>query len=232
ITDIRGQESDYTVDGVGFELVVHKSLLGHDDFDDESKVMSTYYPEMVQFVTSKLNAARAFVFDHTLRRRTPGMQDCGTSKWRQPLSAAHIDQTPDSAKARIYLHLKEEAEELLKKRYQIVNVWRPLHGPLKDRPLALCDYNSLDLSRDLLPTDLVFPHYVGESYNLLYNESHKWYFVDGQNVDEVWLFKCADSIQDSSIAKMAAHTSFEYSETPVDSRPRESIEVRVLVFYD
>jgi len=106
ITDIRGRESDYIVDGVGFELVLHKTLLNHNDFDDDKKVRSTYYPEMVEFVTSKLNAARAFVFDHTvtqsdasgcsfanpskLRRRTPGMQDCGTSIWRQPLRAAHI----------------------------------------------------------------------------------------------------------------------------------------------
>jgi len=83
---------------------------------------------------------------------------------------------------------------------------------------------------------------------LFYNESHKWYFVDGQNVDEVWLFKCADNSQDSSVAKstllhpslmgteliegVVAHTSFNYSETPKDSRPRESIEVRVLVFYN
>jgi len=66
ITDIRGRESDFTVDGVGFELVVHQSRLGHDDFDDDAKVLSTYYSEMVEFVTSKLNAARAVVFDHTV----------------------------------------------------------------------------------------------------------------------------------------------------------------------
>jgi hypothetical protein len=31
----------------------------------------------------------------------------------------------------------EEAEELLRHRFEIVNVWRPIRGPLRDAPLAV-----------------------------------------------------------------------------------------------
>jgi hypothetical protein len=33
----------------------------------------------------------------------------------------------------------EEAEALLRHRFEIVNVWRPIRGPLRDAPLAVCD---------------------------------------------------------------------------------------------
>jgi hypothetical protein len=44
-----------------------------------------------------------------------------------------------------------------------------------------------------VPSDLVFPHYVGESLNLYHHPDHKRYFVSGQQRDEVWMFKCFDS---------------------------------------
>jgi hypothetical protein len=37
----------------------------------------------------------------------------------------------------------DEAEMLLKRRFAIVNVWRPIRGPLRDAPLALCDAQSV-----------------------------------------------------------------------------------------
>jgi hypothetical protein len=36
-----------------------------------------------------------------------------------------------------------EAEELLKHRFGIVNVRRPIRGPVLDSPLALCDARKL-----------------------------------------------------------------------------------------
>lgn len=75
----------------------------------------------------------------------------------------------------------------------IISIWRPLFGPLEDWPLALMDYRSLDRTRDLVPSDNIYTHVIRETYNVLRNESHQWYFLDGQNVDEVFLFKTYDS---------------------------------------
>ena len=66
------------------------------------------------------------IFDHTIRRRTPGSA-------RSPVQLVHVDQTPRAAEARVRRHLPEdEVEELLKGRYKIINVWRPIENPASD----------------------------------------------------------------------------------------------------
>jgi hypothetical protein len=37
----------------------------------------------------------------------------------------------------------EEADELLRHRFETVNVWLPIRGPLRDAPLAVCDATSI-----------------------------------------------------------------------------------------
>lgn len=66
--------------------------------------------------------------------------------------------------------------------------------------MAFCDYRTLDLSRDPVATDYIYPDFVGESYNLLFNDSHRWYFISDQDKDEVWMFKCGDATSNSGIA--------------------------------
>ena len=53
------------------------------------------------------------------------------------------------------------AEELLKHRFGIVNVWRPIRGPVQDLPLALCDARSFT-DNDLIASDLVYAHVRGD----------------------------------------------------------------------
>jgi hypothetical protein len=51
----------------------------------------------------------------------------------------HNDYTERSALQRIRDLMGEEAENLLRRRYEFINVWRPIRGPLRDAPLAMCD---------------------------------------------------------------------------------------------
>ena len=73
------------------------------------------------------------------------------------------------------------------------SVWRPLFGPLRDWPLGVCDYRSLDLENDLISSDNILPHKVAETYNVIYNEAHRWYYLKDQMPDEVLIFKSFDS---------------------------------------
>lgn len=61
-------------------------------------------------------------------------------------------------------------------------------------------------------------------------EGHRWYYLHGQDVDEVLLIKCFDSKVDGR-ARRVPHTAFVSAEHE-DEAPRESIEVRCLVFYE
>lgn len=66
-------------------------------------------------------ATRVFVFDHTIRRAPVDRRD-GTTQFRGPEKRVHIDQSYSASEDRVKFHLPDEAEELLKKRFQIINV--------------------------------------------------------------------------------------------------------------
>jgi hypothetical protein len=111
-----------------------------------------------------------------------------------------------------------------------VNVWRPIRGPLRDAPLAVCDAQSV-APDDWVPQDLVYPDRTGEIFALTYNPSHRWFYAPAMRTDEVLLLKCFDSARDGR-ARFMPHTAFEDPTTPPDVLPRESIELRALVFFD
>jgi hypothetical protein len=112
---------------------------------------------------------------------------------------------------------------------QVINLWRPIVGPLWDSPLALCDARTVD-ARDLVASDLVFPDRVGETYAVTYNPSQRWSYIPGMTPAEALLIKCYDSADDGR-ARFAPHTAFTDPDAPGDAPPRESIELRTLVFH-
>ncbi|KAK0738668.1 hypothetical protein B0T18DRAFT_334096 [Schizothecium vesticola] len=227
--DIRGREDEFSLDTQGFQLTRHSTSMTNDEFEIDHVIREKYYPEVISLLTRVLGAAQVLPFEHTHRFANPAVEGCGSDRKRKPLTAAHIDQTAGATAQRIRYHMGEQADELLKGRYQIVNVWRPLFGPLRDFPLCLGDFRTFDLDRDGEPTDLVFPHFVGESMNLYQHPDHTWYFASDQMRDEVWMLKCYDS--KDGVAKAAPHCSFDIQSGSFQERPRESVEVRCLVFY-
>lgn len=124
-----------------------------------------------------------------IRRHVPGLQTADPTK-RQPGRGVHIDQTLVAAANRVHRHLPaDEAPELLKKRFQIINLWRPINHPAWDTPLALCDYTSVTPDQDLVPSQLLYATYEGENYSVRYNPEHRWKYVSGLKPEEYILIK-------------------------------------------
>lgn len=169
IRDARPIVGEITLDRHGFELVKHRSAVR--DFYDDEEVKRVYYPEAERLLKAATGASRVFVFDHVTRRRAIGGDETGDGR-RQPVTRVHVDHTARSGPQRVRDLLADEAEELLRGRVQIVNVWRPIKGPLLDAPLAVCDAVSVE-PNDLVPSDLVYPHRVGETYSATYRSSHR-----------------------------------------------------------
>ena len=144
IEDARGRESEFSLDRNGFALVNAPTAVA--DFYDDQEIKRTYYPEVEKLLRSAVAASRVFVFDHNVR-------NAARSGLAPPSRQVHNDHTVNSAPRRVRDHLKTEADELLKHRFGIVNVWRPLRGPVLDSPLALCDARSFS-DDDLIASDL------------------------------------------------------------------------------
>jgi hypothetical protein len=228
IHSLRPIADDLGLDVQGFALLEQRSAVR--DFWDDDEVRRVYYPEAGRFLKEATGASRIYIFDHLQRRRVPGQQDRSRSGPRQPATRVHVDHTDRSGPQRVRDLMGDEAEELLKGRVQVINMWRPIRvEPLRDAPLAVCDSRTV-AAADLVPSDLVYRERVGETYSVRYNPAHRWFYAPEMRRDEVLLLKIADTKTDIS-ARFMPHTSFTDPTTPPDALPRESIELRTLVFH-
>ena len=228
IHDLRPIGHELSLDVQGFALVEQRSAVR--DFWDDDEVRRVYYPEAERFIAQLTGASRVFIFDHLQRRRVPSTTDRRAGMPRQPATRVHVDHTDRSGPQRVRDLMGDEAEELLRGRVQVINLWRPiLSEPLRDAPLAVCDSRTVD-NDDLVPSDLVYRNRVGETYSVKYNPAHRWHYVPEMRRDEALLLKIADTRTDIS-ARFMPHTSFTDPTTPADAPMRESIELRTLVFH-
>ncbi len=227
ILSARPFVDEISLDREGFALLRHQS--GVRDFYDDDEVRRIYYKEAERVLAAATGAKRVFIFDHTVRRRVLGVDDRAAGTPRQPATRVHVDHTALSGPQRVRDFLGDEAEELLRGRMQVINLWRPIRGPLRDAPLAVCDALSV-APGDLVPADLVYRDRVGETYGVTFNPNHRWFYVPDMQPDEALLLKCYDSATDGR-ARFAPHTAFEDPTVGPDVAPRESIELRTFVFH-
>ncbi|KAI0832974.1 hypothetical protein F5Y06DRAFT_280896 [Hypoxylon sp. FL0890] len=234
ITDIRGRESEFTLDKDAFQVIsgvpvsAEESSSGS-NFTDDASIDANYYPEVEKLLLDSIPGSnRVFIFDHTIRRADP-------NAYRTAVQQVHIDQTPYSAELRVKRHMGDDADALLKGRYRIVNVWRPLNkNPVESMPLAVASSSSLQ-EQDIIPVEHRTPWgYTGQTAAIAYNPNQKWYYLSGMTGNERLLLECFDSEalkEGSSVAGgRVPHTAFEDPRTRADAEGRESIEIRALVF--
>src|SRR5262249_16278800 len=117
----------------GFRFVRHDTKVA--DFFDDDEVRRVYYPEMEALVKAESGATRVVVFDHTLRTADDEMR--AQRKIREVVPRVHNDYTEWSAPQRVRDILPEEADALLRRRFAIIQVWRPIHLPVESFPLAI-----------------------------------------------------------------------------------------------
>jgi hypothetical protein len=209
----------------GFRFVRHDTQMR--DFFDEAEIRSTYYAEMEALVKAESGARRVVVFDHTLRTADDELRE--SKKIREVVRRVHNDYTEWSGPQRVRDLLPDEADELLKRRFAIVQVWRPIRHPVETFPLAIANAKSIS-GDDLVISERRYPDRVGQTYAITYNPAHEWYWFPRQRREEAIVFKVYDSLKDGR-ARWTAHTAFEDPTTPPNARPRESIEIRTLAFF-
>jgi hypothetical protein len=215
----------FSLDTTGFRFIPHDTQVAN--FYDPAEIQRIYYPEMEALIKAETGASRVVVFDHTLR--TADDADREAKKIREPVFRVHNDYTEWSGPQRVRDLLPNEADELLKRRFAIVQVWRPIRLPLESNPLAIADARTL-ATRDLVVSERRYPNRVGQTYAITYNPEHRWYWFPRMRRDEALVFKVYDSVKDGR-ARWTAHTSFEDPTSPPNARPRESIEIRTIAFF-
>ncbi|KPI39513.1 uncharacterized protein AB675_5161 [Cyphellophora attinorum] len=274
--------SEFTLDTTGFELHSHHTRAEFPD--DKEVVKQAYYPEVVDLLKAKTGATQVIPVDHLIRRhlyapvaawakdalattdKDPSTIPNPTGQ-RPPGRFVHVDQSYDGAVGwlRDNIASADQAEKLMKTRWAIINVWRPLtKGKVTRDPLGLCDGRSVkegelrevvaktaafqDVGRGgEIKVWMVLAPQAGAAANGDSNGDgavnghanghgeveggHKWWYYEGMTKDEVLFIKCFDSKTDGR-CRRAPHSAFDDPRYESEETPRESIEVRCLVFWE
>ena len=221
----RPHIDEFDIEKHGFRFVRHDTRVA--DFYDENEIRRVYYPEMEALVKAEAGAKRVVVFDHTLRTADDELREA--AKIREVVRRVHNDYTDWSGPQRVRDLMGDEAEELLKHRFAIVQVWRPIRHAVESWPLAIADARSLSPD-DMVVTERRYPDRIGQTSAITWNPEHRWYWFPHMRPDEALVFKTFESMKDGR-ARFTAHTAFEDPTTPPHARPRESIEIRTLAFF-
>jgi hypothetical protein len=226
IRNARLHAGGFTLDRDGFVFVRHGTKMR--DFFNEDEILRVYYPEMEALVKANSGATRVVIFDHTLRTADDAMREA--RKIRETVRRVHNDYTEWSGPQRVRDLLPDEAEGLSRRRFAIVQVWRPINHPVETAPLAICDARSISAD-DFVISERRYPNRIGQTYAVTYNPQHRWYWLPHMRPEEALVFKVYDASKDGR-ARWSAHTAFDDPASPPHARPRESIEIRTLAFFD
>lgn len=228
IHDARPIADKLDLDREGFAFMRRETAVS-DLYDDEA-VRRMYYPEMEKLVAEVTGASKVIVFDHTQRIDDPEIR--AKTKRRPPAAYVHNDFTATSAAQRVRdLLPHDEAEARLQKRYASINVWRPIRGPVQTAPLLICGYGDL-ADEDLMTVERHYPDgRIGRIYTVAFNPQQRWYYFPEMERDEIVLLKCFDSLTDGT-ARWTAHGAFQPPGVKPGTPPRQSIEIRTLLFFD
>jgi hypothetical protein len=210
----------------GFEFLDHMTTVK--DFQNSDELKAVYYPEIEALIQAHTGASKVMMFDHTIRIGEENLRQEKLA--RAPVNSVHNDYTETSGPKRVRDLLEaEEAEEALKGRFAIIQVWRPIIDVVERDPLAICDARSLP-KEGFIVVQRKYAHRTGETYHITYNPEHQWYYFPNMKRTEAILFKVFDSDMQSPV-RYTAHSAFEDPTSSADAPPRQSIEARALVFF-
>jgi hypothetical protein len=221
----RPRTNEFVLERDGFRFLRHDTKVA--DFFDEDEIKRVYYREVDALIKAESGAKRVVVFDHTLRTADDELRE--SKKIREVVRRVHNDYTEWSGPQRVRDLVPDQAEELLKRRFAIIQVWRAIRHPVETHPLAIADARSLSPD-DLVISERRYPDRIGQTYAITYNPAHQWFWFPHMQREEALVFKTYESETDGR-ARWTAHTAFDDPTSPPHARPRESIEIRALAFF-
>ncbi len=127
--------------------------------------------------------SRVFLFEHKARRGPSDWHKLGpgNANKRGPLHRVHVDQSYNGAASVLKWHLRDDAPELMSKRWQIIKMWRPIKDIYKD-PLTIADARSV-AEEDLVQARVIYRDHELQTWTVkppVFKDAHKWYYKHKQ----------------------------------------------------
>ncbi|KAI1321119.1 hypothetical protein F5Y16DRAFT_405330 [Xylariaceae sp. FL0255] len=229
IKDMR--ESNYRFEDNGIEMIKYDERMQYEDWFDQKKIEDIYCEDIGRVLMKRLGCSSVQVFDALVRKRHPSFPDSymDPTIQFQPAVRAHVDSTADAIMAVIRTLHGENAPKMLAKRWTYLNIWKPLKGPLRDWPLTVCDAKTVNPADELVASDTVFANVNRENMMVHHGDKQQWVYISNQMPDELMLFRQVDSQGSNPVPHTSFRLPLQDGEIP---EPRESIEARILCFFD
>lgn len=244
IHDVRGHEEQFTLEENGFRYLHYPTKVR--DFNSKEQIETDYLRECERLLKREVRDVDEVVFFDARRRSSAekgsrGEDGLSTNPFARQV---HVDELERSITTRIRSQTELKADFLLRGRVRVINIWRPLCHPVHDCPLALTDTVGSALTvRDVIECDRVrrdTMKYWDTMGVVKYRDGYSWYYMSEQTPDEPVMFMGYDSACTQRVARQedvdgnpgfCFHTAFDApGPFPEGWQPRESIEVRALVF--
>ncbi len=219
-----GRDGDFSLDRNGFVLRGAEGFPG--DYHDDAHVQGAYYPRVEDLIRAETGADEVFFTQHVVR--TEDRSDFNKAYAR----FIHCDYRLRDP--------RDSAMELLKKRgvdveayrdaeFAWYNTWQPLDNDVEANPLAFIDATTLADDDIVEYCYTGFGNRDGRSSIPLWSPGHRFYYFRTMTPNEVLILKQLDTR--SERATTTPHTSFDDPTTTLESKPRRSIEVRVMAVF-
>lgn len=232
IYDARPDRELYRLHDQGFQLIDAPTTVK--DFRDRPAAAAVFLPEIERQVADALGAAKAVASGQWVHRFSDRAAEFGAAGTTYTARYIHIDYSNESgpSTARQLLGNDPEAERWMAGRFVILNTWRCLSPPPQDSSLALCEAGSV-AAKDLIPSHVVVGPPGAErklGTNMVEaNPDHRWRYFSDMTRDELLIFRGYDS--DPAHSRRIPHTAFDNPNVGPDAPPRESVDIRVAVFF-
>lgn len=82
--------------------------------------------------------------------------------------------------------------ENIQNRLNLCSIWRPITPIVESAPLGICHFSTFH-PEDLIPIDVVFPHFVEEAYEARPSPHQRWYYRSKMTNNDVVLLKIYDN---------------------------------------
>src|SRR5690242_2995078 len=136
IEDVRPRTGELALERNGFVLLREPSAVR--DFYNTKEVRSVYYREIEELVKRLLGAEKVLMFGEVARSDSTSTKD-----GKKPAYGAHVDYGDRTVRQLTIDILGSEAAEFwLRRRFVLMNLWRPIRTVYRT-PLALCDASTV-----------------------------------------------------------------------------------------
>ncbi|KAI1317385.1 hypothetical protein F5Y16DRAFT_419649 [Xylariaceae sp. FL0255] len=225
--------ANFSLESCGFEFVTHdfQDGLGVDTMKsvDVDKHLEEYLKSLEGFLMERMKAKMVILYDWRIRSTTSRLGAIRPADRHIELPPAQMIHADESARGGLEVVLEHitEDEQLLLKAGK-ASVWRPLVPVVHERPLALCEWESVEPT-DWVLCDQVHEDRVDEAMYLRPTASHRWWYLPEQRNDELSLFVVWDSKKFAQgIQASTPHGAFDIPGS-LKVHERKSLEVRTII---